>query len=117
MLALLTTTRQALPTSPVTRRCQALTLSRATYDRGQAAEPVPDSAVALRAHLQAIAMAMPAYGYRRITQELHRRGLVVNHKRVVRLLREDNGVCATGALCGPRTPHLPAWYTLICSRS
>ncbi len=30
------------------------------------------------------------YGYRRITAELHRRGMQVNHKRVVRIAREDN---------------------------
>ena len=30
------------------------------------------------------------YGYRRVTAELRRRGLLVNHKRVARLVREDN---------------------------
>ena len=30
------------------------------------------------------------YGYRRVTVELHRRGMTVNHKRVLRLMREDN---------------------------
>ncbi len=30
------------------------------------------------------------YGYRRITAELRRQGMPVNHKRVARLLREDN---------------------------
>lgn len=30
------------------------------------------------------------YGYRRVTAELHRRGMLVNHKRVSRLMREDN---------------------------
>ena len=30
------------------------------------------------------------YGYRRLTTELRRRGLIVNHKRVARLMREDN---------------------------
>ena len=30
------------------------------------------------------------YGYRRVTTELRRRGLIVNHKRVARLMREDN---------------------------
>ena len=30
------------------------------------------------------------YGYRRVTVELHRRGMAVNHKRVLRLMREDN---------------------------
>ena len=33
------------------------------------------------------------YGYRPITAELHRRGVIVNHKRVLRLLREDNLLC------------------------
>ena len=31
---------------------------------------------------------VPAYGYRRVTHELRRRGLVVNHKRVARVMRE-----------------------------
>jgi transposase InsO family protein len=30
------------------------------------------------------------YGYRRVAVELRRRGMVVNHKRVLRLMREDN---------------------------
>ena len=30
------------------------------------------------------------YGYRRVTVELHRRGMAINHKRVLRLMREDN---------------------------
>src|ERR1700735_3120837 len=30
------------------------------------------------------------YGYRRIAAELRRRGMAVNHKRVARLMREDN---------------------------
>ena len=30
------------------------------------------------------------YGYRRITAELRRRGMQVNHKRVVRIMRKDN---------------------------
>jgi putative transposase len=30
------------------------------------------------------------YGYCRITAELRRRGMAVNHKRVLRLMREDN---------------------------
>ena len=30
------------------------------------------------------------YGYRRVTAELRRRGMRVNHKRVARIMREDN---------------------------
>ena len=31
----------------------------------------------------------PAYGYRRVTQELRRRGTIANHKRVARIMREE----------------------------
>ncbi|MBY0504509.1 MAG: IS3 family transposase [Bryobacteraceae bacterium] len=30
------------------------------------------------------------YGHRRVSAELRRRGMIVNYKRVVRLMREDN---------------------------
>ena len=77
----------------MTRRCQVLGLSRADLLPLAAAEPVPDPDVDLRAQIQAIALEMPAYGYRRITHELRRQGMAVNHKRVVRLMREDNLLC------------------------
>ena len=45
----------------------------------------------VRSAIQQIALAhRRRYGYRRITAELRRRGLLVNHKRVARLMREDN---------------------------
>jgi transposase InsO family protein len=47
----------------------------------------------LRDAIQKIAVEMPAYGYRRITAHLHRDNRVVNHKRVLRLMREDNLLC------------------------
>ena len=47
----------------------------------------------VRDTIQQIALEMPAYGYRCITQELHHRGLTINHKRVLRLMREDNLLC------------------------
>jgi putative transposase len=47
----------------------------------------------LRDAIQKIALEMPAYGYRRVTAELRRQGRVVNHKRVLRIMREDNLLC------------------------
>jgi transposase InsO family protein len=47
----------------------------------------------LRDAIQKIALEMPAYGRRRITAELKRRGWKVNHKRVHRIMREDNLLC------------------------
>jgi transposase InsO family protein len=49
--------------------------------------------MALRDAMQKIALAFPAYGYRRITRELQRQGWRVNHKRVLRLMRADNLLC------------------------
>ena len=47
----------------------------------------------LQHELQKIALEWPAYGYRRITAELNRRGFDVNHKRVLRLMHVDNLLC------------------------
>ena len=47
----------------------------------------------VRDEMQKIALESPSYGYRRITAELQRRNFDVNHKRVLRLLREDNLLC------------------------
>jgi putative transposase len=45
----------------------------------------------VRAAIQAVVLEhRRRYGYRRVTRELRRRGMVVNHKRVARLMREDN---------------------------
>ena len=49
--------------------------------------------MALRDATQKLAVEMPAYGYRRITMALRRGGWVVNHKRVLRLMRADNLLC------------------------
>ena len=45
----------------------------------------------VRSAIQTIALEhRRRYGYRRITAELHRRGMQVNHKRVARIMRRDN---------------------------
>ena len=45
----------------------------------------------VRSAIQQIALQhRRRYGYRRITAELHRRGMPVNHKRGARIMREDN---------------------------
>jgi transposase InsO family protein len=47
----------------------------------------------IRDQMQRVAVESPAYGYRRITAELQQRGFAVNHKRVLRMMREDNLLC------------------------
>ena len=48
---------------------------------------------AVRDAVQRVALANRRYGYRRIAAQLRRDGLEVNHKRVLRLMREDNLLC------------------------
>ena len=58
---------------------------------GEETEPLVE--MELRDQMQRIALEWPSYGYRRITHELGRRGFAVNHKRVLRMMREDNLLC------------------------
>ena len=54
----------------------------------------PDKYEALKAEITAIYHENKGrYGYRRITMELHRRGMYLNHKTVQRLMKELGLVC------------------------
>jgi putative transposase len=65
-----------------------MSLSRSSYYRH--VRRGDDKARAeFRAAVEAVCVDWPAYGYRRVTQELRRRGWHVNHKRVSRLMREE----------------------------
>lgn len=72
-------------------------ISRASFYRFDAkppARPSPGSDdMELRDAIQRIAVEFPCYGWRRVRKELNRRGWRVNHKRVRRLMREDNLLC------------------------
>jgi transposase InsO family protein len=78
---------------PVRRLCQLGQVSRAGFCRWQHAPPADDADMDLRDEIQRIATEWPCYGWRRVQAELKRRGWVVNHKRVRRIMREDNLLC------------------------
>jgi transposase InsO family protein len=47
--------------------------------------------MAVRASIQAVVLRhRRRYGYRRVAVDLRRQGMVVNHKRLLRIMREDN---------------------------
>jgi transposase InsO family protein len=77
----------------IARMCRVLSVSRAEYYRTRTAVAAPDPDVELRDQIQRIALEMSTYGYRRMTHELRRRGIVANHKRVLCLMRQDNLLC------------------------
>ena len=47
----------------------------------------------LRGRIEAICLEFPRYGYRRVTRQLKREGWLINHKRVLRLMRESDLLC------------------------
>jgi transposase InsO family protein len=73
--------------------CRSAAVSRAGYYRF--IKPIKEKAeeMELRDAIQKLALKMPAYGYRRVTAALQAAGRVVNHKRVLRLMRADNLLC------------------------
>ena len=68
-------------------------MSRAGFYRYRSAAPESDPDMDLRDEIQRIAVEWPCYGWRRVHAELWRRGWVVNHKPVRRIMREDNLLC------------------------
>ncbi len=65
-------------------------ISRSTYYYKPKGKP---SDMNLAEAIEEIALDFPSYGYRRITAQLHRQELKVNHKRVLRLMRDKNLLC------------------------
>jgi putative transposase len=71
--------------------CHLASVSRASYYRHWETAAPEEAEMAVRAAIQEVVLAhRRRYGYRRVTADLRRRGLVVNHKRVLRIMKEDN---------------------------
>ncbi len=62
-------------------------LARSTYYDAPKGQPLEEAR--LVAHIMEICAEWPRYGYRRVTAQLHNEGLVVNHKKVMRLMKEN----------------------------
>jgi transposase InsO family protein len=63
-----------------------MNLPRSTYYHKSKSDS--DDDLELIAHVEAIIEEFPGYGYRRVTRELHRRDIIVNHKKVLRIMRQ-----------------------------
>jgi putative transposase len=77
----------------VSRMCELGHISRSSLYRFEPEVERVDEDLNLRDAIQRIALEFPCYGRPRITAELKRRGWTVNHKRVGRIMREDNLLC------------------------
>jgi putative transposase len=75
----------------IERMCYLAQVSRAGFYRSLAEQMPVEEEMEVRSTIQRIAVEhRRRYGYRRITAELRRRGMLVHHKRVARIMREDN---------------------------
>jgi putative transposase len=75
----------------IERMCQLTQVSRAGFYRHWQQKQPCEEEMAVRAEIQRIALEhRRQYGYVRITRELRECGWCVNHKRVLRILHEDN---------------------------
>ena len=87
----------------VERMCQLAVVSRAGYYRYLRRGWQWEEEVALRSTVQDVVIEHRwRYGYRRVTEELRARGMIVNHKRIARIMREDNLLAVRCDRC--RTP-------------
>jgi transposase InsO family protein len=86
----------------VQRLCRLGGVSRAGYYRSFETNQPARADADMRDHIQRISLAKRCYGYRRIAKELRREGHIVNAKRVLRLMREDNLLCLRAK---PFVPH------------
>jgi putative transposase len=73
--------------------CEMTGLNRADFYRSRVPRHASPVQMEIRDEMQRVAVDWPAYGYRRITVELQNRGVCINHKRVLRMMREDNLLC------------------------
>jgi transposase InsO family protein len=75
----------------IERMCELARVSRASFYRTFHKHEPTEEALEVRSAIQQIAIEhRRRYGYRRICAELRRRGMRVNHKRVMRMMAEDN---------------------------
>ena len=87
----------------IRRLCALAEVSRAGYYRHFGPHAPAREDADLRDLIQREALAHRHYGYRRLAHALRRQGLIVNAKRVLRLMREDNLLSLRAKPFVPRT--------------
>lgn len=75
----------------MSQACELLGISRSWYYQRPTHRAAAE--VARQDEIEWIVVEFPSYGYRRVTHELACRGWAVNHKRVLRIMRENSWLC------------------------
>jgi putative transposase len=100
--------REEHPEMPIERLCDLMGVSRSWYYERPPATEKARKDVELRDAIERIVLEFPGYGYRRVTAALRREGWSVNHKRVLRLMREESLLCQLKRRFVPTTDSVHA---------
>jgi len=83
----------AYPELSVRRLCAAVGAGRTWWYTRPSADEITERDTALRDAIERMVLEFPGYGYRRVTKALQREGWDVNHKRVLRVMRDEALLC------------------------
>ncbi|MGZ3715964.1 MAG: IS3 family transposase, partial [Ktedonobacterales bacterium] len=87
---MITQIQQAQSTRSIRALCGVVPVSRSWYYAAPAAhEQRVRRDADLRDAIEQVVLDFPGYGYRRVTYALQRLGWGVNHKRVLRVMRQE----------------------------
>ena len=75
---------------PIRKACKALEIGKTSFYRWNSNESPLNKDLGLLQEIRTITLEFRKYGYRRVTKELHRRNKIVNHKRIHRIMKENN---------------------------
>jgi putative transposase len=72
---------------------QLLQVNRSWYDHRPTEAEMSEDEVLVRDAIEQLIVEFAGYGYRRVTKALQRTGWQINHKRVLRIMREESLLC------------------------
>lgn len=83
----------AYPDLSLRRLCAAVGVGRTWWCTHPSADANLERDTAVRDAIERIVLEFPGYGYRRVTKALQREAWAINHKRVLRVMREESLLC------------------------
>jgi putative transposase len=97
------------PEVPLKYLCELMGVSRSWYYERPTPEHRAQRDIQLRDAIERMVLEFPGYGYRRVTAALRREGWAVNHKRVLRIMREESLLCQLKRRLMPTTDSAHAF--------
>lgn len=90
---MITGAHMAYPDLSIRQLCATVGAGRTWWYTRPSADEIEERDTALRDAIERIVLEFPGYGYRRVTKALQREAWDVNHKRVLRVMRNEALLC------------------------